>query len=256
MALTTVNTTMLNGAMNAQEENSPAFTGSPTAPTAPASDNSTLIATTAFVHNAIVTSEVSPTFSGTPTAPTAAALTNTNQVATTAYVNAAIVSLFGVLAANGVAFSHANQTRLIFQQNVAPTGWKRDATVFNDSALRLVSSGLTVGGSSGLSTLTVPSMSVTGTTDGHTLTIAEMPSHNHYISGRVVGGNAIQIPGGSAAGLENIYTDNTGGSGAHSHTMKAAATSQVGLGVKYTDVILATKDAYDLTGIGLGTNTY
>jgi hypothetical protein len=61
---------------------SPVFTGTPTAPTATVSTNSTQLATTAFVQN----NKVSPAFTGTPTAPTAAALTNTTQLATTAFV--------------------------------------------------------------------------------------------------------------------------------------------------------------------------
>lgn len=58
---------------------SPAFSGIPTAPTAPTGTATTQLATTAFVTN-------SPQFSGTPTAPTAAAGTNTAQIATTAFV--------------------------------------------------------------------------------------------------------------------------------------------------------------------------
>ena len=94
--------------------NSPALTGTPTAPTAGSGTNTTQIATTAFVTAALpdisgkaniasptFTGTVtiptgasiadyaplaSPTFTGTPAAPTAAADTNTTQVATTAYV--------------------------------------------------------------------------------------------------------------------------------------------------------------------------
>jgi hypothetical protein len=58
---------------------SPAFTGVPTAPTAPAATANTQIATTAFVTN-------SPQFAGTPTAPTAPAGTANLQIATTAFV--------------------------------------------------------------------------------------------------------------------------------------------------------------------------
>jgi hypothetical protein len=58
---------------------SPAFTGTPTAPTAAAGTATTQLATTAFVTN-------SPQFAGTPQAPTAAAGTNTAQLATTAFV--------------------------------------------------------------------------------------------------------------------------------------------------------------------------
>ena len=97
--------------------NSPAFTGTPTAPTPSAADNTTKIATTAWVNlqgyvtalTAPVTSVAgktgavtlvvgdvggaaplaSPTFTGIPAGPTAAPGTNTTQFATTAFVTAA-----------------------------------------------------------------------------------------------------------------------------------------------------------------------
>jgi hypothetical protein len=97
---------------------SPALTGTPTAPTAVKADDSTQIATTAFVksQNYITTADVagasavtsvagrtgdvtlavadvsgaaplaSPALTGTPTAPTAATVVNSTQVATTAFV--------------------------------------------------------------------------------------------------------------------------------------------------------------------------
>ena len=61
---------------------SPAFAGVPTAPTATVSASTTQIATTAFVQN----NKVSPAFTGIPTAPTAAYNTNSTQLATTAFV--------------------------------------------------------------------------------------------------------------------------------------------------------------------------
>lgn len=109
---------------------SPAFTGSPTAPTPPNGDNSTRLATTAFVQSSLsgagggdmlkATYDAnndgkvdlaedseklggvaaaayallnSPAFTGVPTAPTAAQGTNTTQLATTAFVQAAIAAL-------------------------------------------------------------------------------------------------------------------------------------------------------------------
>jgi hypothetical protein len=64
---------------------SPSFSGTVTAPTAAFGDNSTKVATTAFVMaNAAGLS--SPAFTGTPTAPTSADDTNTTQIATTAFV--------------------------------------------------------------------------------------------------------------------------------------------------------------------------
>jgi hypothetical protein len=70
---------------------SPAFTGTPTAPTASAATNSTQVATTAFVQ----AQKVSPAFTGVPTAPTAAEGTNGTQLATTAFVQTAVADATG-----------------------------------------------------------------------------------------------------------------------------------------------------------------
>ena len=80
-----VNVNQLNSKANIS---SPAFTGTPTAPTAAVGDSSTKIATTAFVATANNSKAniSSPAFTGTPTAPTAAVGTNTTQLATTAFV--------------------------------------------------------------------------------------------------------------------------------------------------------------------------
>jgi microcystin-dependent protein len=98
---------------------SPALTGTPTAPTAAAGTNTTQLANTAFVKTAVasavsglVTSVAgktgavtlavadisgaaplaSPALTGTPTAPTPAAGSNTMQIATTAFVTSAIAA--------------------------------------------------------------------------------------------------------------------------------------------------------------------
>lgn len=95
----------------------PAFTGTPTAPTPATSDNSTALATTAFVKAALSATGVttfngragavtltaaditgaggallaSPTFTGTPAAPTPTVGDNSTTLATTAFVAAALV---------------------------------------------------------------------------------------------------------------------------------------------------------------------
>ena len=61
------------------------ITGVPTGPTQSAGNNTTRLATTAFVQG----EKASPTFTGTPVAPTASAGTNTTQIATTAFVETA-----------------------------------------------------------------------------------------------------------------------------------------------------------------------
>ncbi|EEH8549839.1 phage tail protein [Salmonella enterica] len=83
-------------------KNSPTLTGIPKAPTPPAGNNTTQIATTAFVQ-AIATALntalalkaplASPGLTGTPTAPTAEQSTNNTQIATTAFVKSAIAAL-------------------------------------------------------------------------------------------------------------------------------------------------------------------
>ncbi|WP_249328076.1 phage tail protein [Cronobacter sakazakii] len=113
-------------------KDSPTFTGTPKAPTAAAGNNTTQLATTAFVQAALIAlvngapatldtlKEIaaainndpnfsttinnalalkaplaSPALTGTPTAPTAAQTVNNTQVATTAFVKAAIAGLVG-----------------------------------------------------------------------------------------------------------------------------------------------------------------
>ncbi|MDP2413450.1 hypothetical protein, partial [Daejeonella sp.] len=76
----------------------PTFTGTPTLPTGTiavtqtAANNTTAVATTAYVDAAdnLKANLASPALTGTPTAPTAAAATNTTQVATTEFVQTAI----------------------------------------------------------------------------------------------------------------------------------------------------------------------
>lgn len=65
---------------------SPTLTGTPLAPTASTSTNTTQIATTAFVQ----AQKVNTALTGTPTTPTAVVGTNTTQIASTAYVKAEI----------------------------------------------------------------------------------------------------------------------------------------------------------------------
>lgn len=76
---------------------SPALTGNPTAPTQASSDDSTKIATTAYVTAMTGGSGyaplTSPTFTGVPAAPTPASSVNTTQLATTAYVTTAVANL-------------------------------------------------------------------------------------------------------------------------------------------------------------------
>jgi hypothetical protein len=77
---------------------SPALTGTPTAPTAATSSNTTQIATTAFTKAALTAALAtyaplaSPTFTGVPTAPTPSTSDSSLKLATTAFVKNAIAA--------------------------------------------------------------------------------------------------------------------------------------------------------------------
>lgn len=72
---------------------SPALTGAPTAPTPSTADNSTNIATTAYVQAQAYAPLASPALTGAPTAPTQTAGNNTTRIATTAFVVASFLTI-------------------------------------------------------------------------------------------------------------------------------------------------------------------
>lgn len=97
---TNLYTPFLNGASILA---SPAFTGTPTAPTASGGTNTTQLATTAFVQSAIsgLATLASPALTGNPTAPTASPGDNDTSIATTAFVTAALAASGNKVRANG-----------------------------------------------------------------------------------------------------------------------------------------------------------
>lgn len=185
---------------------------------------------------------VSPTFTGVPLAPTASPGTNTTQIATTAFVTGAL---------GGQSF--ASGTVLIFGQTAAPTGWTKDTTNYNNSALRVVTGTASTGGSVDFTTAftsQTPAGSVSINTSGlsagaTTLTTPQIPSHTHSAANEGAGIPAGGSPGGASAVSGN--TGATGGGGSHTHSVSGSATGSftgtaINLAVKYVDVIRATKD--------------
>ena len=175
---------------------SPALTGTPTAPTASTATNTTQLATTAFAQAAIaagITAKAplaSPTLTGVPAAPTAASGTNTTQIATTAFVQ------------------DATPTAAVINALVYPVGSIYTATVATNPATSLgvgtweaFGAGRVLLGNGG-----GYSAGATGgaTTDSHTLTTSEIPSHTHA-SGWTLGGGD---------GSANVYATTNGGGGA------------------------------------------
>jgi len=167
-------------------------------------------------------------------------------------------------------------TRMLFNQTAAPTGWTKDTTAaLNDSALRIVTGAVASGGSLAFSAAFAAGRVVSGTTDGFaaggtvnsggngtsgatTLSVAQMPSHTHkeqhaYGGGGVAGVSGVWGSGSSTPSYN--YTIATGGNGSHTHTTPAhshsftgtahshtLASSSLAMNVKYTDLIIATKD--------------
>lgn len=69
-------------------------------------------------------------------------------------------------------------TTMLFQQTAAPTGWTKQTT-HNNKALRVVSGTASSGGSVAFTTAFSTSRTVSGSVANHTLTLSEIPSHNH-----------------------------------------------------------------------------
>jgi hypothetical protein len=129
---------------------------------------------------------------------------------------------------SGTVAGFASGTRLAFQQTSAPTGWTKDTTAgINDSMLRLVTGSASSGGSTAFSTWNAET-----STGAFTLSINEIPSHNHSYtapaSGTAAKNNTLFTSTTSAT------TGSTGGGGSHSHSLTRS--------LKYYDFIIASKD--------------
>lgn len=142
----------------------------------------------------------------------------------------------------GVA-AFAAGTLMLFQQTAAPTGWTKQTT-HNDKALRVVTGSAGSGGSSAFSTaMATPALS--GSTGAHTLSSAEIPSHQHALTNSAPGSTTMaQASANNRTTTRRDYTSEAngslphGGGGSHSHSMSGTAT----INVNYVDVIIAAKD--------------
>jgi len=95
-----------------------ALTGFPTAPTQTTGDNTTLIATDAFVQ---ATLAQSPALGGVPTAPTAPSGASSNQIATTAFVaqNAGFSGVYNNIGLRAINTTYTNTTNRPMFVNVS-----------------------------------------------------------------------------------------------------------------------------------------
>ena len=178
--------------------NSPAFTGNPTAPTPDSTDNSTKIATTAFIKSLLGSYAPlnSPAFTGNPTAPTQTAGNNSTRLATTAFVTTAISS------ANTIKPG----TILPFAGSSVPTGYLQCAI------------GTTWGAGDGSTTFNVPnfnnvylptsySLTVAIKGNGKTLGFTEGTSNGGLIVGKYM--NGVNSAGGTVI-HQLAYNTNVG----------------------------------------------
>ena len=116
-------------------------------------------------------------------------------------------------------------TLMLFQQTSAPTGWTKQTT-HDNAAIRIVSGSTSSGGTANFNTV----FSSSSTTDAHTLSVSEMPSHNHSLTGSGAFGGNITRSGGN----QSFSTGSAGGGGSHSHNLT--------MNIKFVDVIIASHD--------------
>lgn len=129
-------------------------------------------------------------------------------------------------------------TKMLFVQSAAPTGWTK-SLADNNKALRVVSGTAGTGGSVAFTTA-FSAQGVSGSTDAHVLTLAEIPSHAHsytapsgaYLTNNTGAYAVVAAGAGSTTGAQ-------GGGGGHSHTFTATS---INLAVEYVDVIIAVKN--------------
>lgn len=139
-------------------------------------------------------------------------------------------------------------TVMLFVQSTAPTGWTK-STAHNDKALRVVSGSVSSGGSLAFSTA-FASRGITGSVGSTTLSISQMPSHNHPQDTWTQGG------GGGEPGPDwysvNDYSGSVqygsyqgrsiasqGGGGSHNHSFTG---DSINMAVQYVDVIICSKN--------------
>ena len=143
--------------------------------------------------------------------------------------------------------SFPSGTRMMFQQSSAPTGWTKDTTDVHQRALRVTSGNVSSGGNTDFT-----DAFRNWTTNNHTLTTSQIPSHRHWVSRARRDDNnfsqwntntqefGLYSDAGSYSANDQNHsvgrnTAYSGGGGAHNHgTMNFA--------VRYLDVIICSKD--------------
>ena len=133
-------------------------------------------------------------------------------------------------------------TKMLFYQDVAPTGWTIENTL-NDK-LVFITKGSAAGGGPGGAVHSTGSWNISGfvttvTVHGHALTINQMPSHQHLLPRGDSGPYS-----GFAAGpaLYNTWSESTGGNEPHNHTATGSTTQNGAWRPAAYMCIICTKD--------------
>lgn len=142
-------------------------------------------------------------------------------------------------------------TVMLFAQTNAPTGWTKNTSTGNNTALRLVTGTASTGGSVAFTTAFASqtpsgSVSVSGSAGNTTLTTPQIPSHTHSMPLHAYSYGVNGVAFNNANRGAAINTGATGGGGSHSHPLSISSAtfsgSAINLAVSYVDVIRATKD--------------
>jgi len=166
-----------------------------------------------------------------------------------------------VLTSNGSTWTSAaaaafdSGTVMLFAQTTAPTGWTKNTSTGDNSALRVVTGNASTGGSVGFTTAfasqtptgSVSITAVSGSAGATTLSTPQIPSHTHTTNIRGGDGGSGSGPGNYQSGGP-FDTGATGGGGSHTHPFSFSSGSgtfagnAINLAVQYIDVIRASKN--------------
>lgn len=135
----------------------------------------------------------------------------------------------------------ASGTKMLFYQDAAPVGWTIQNTL--DDKIVYITKGSVAGGQTGGGVHSTGSWTISGLSGAsHTLTVNEIPSHQHFIAGNDDGGGstldnahacavswvatafADYVLCNSALAATLGLTSSTGGGAGHTHTVSSAGT--------------------------------
>jgi len=177
----------------------------------------------------------------------------------------AVLGSTSLTGCNSIPAFIAAGTVAIFRQSSAPSSWTKDTSNHNNKCLRCVTGTASSGGNVAFTTAfaskpvsgnvsTNVSTNVSVTVGGHTLSEAQLPSHDHSQGSSSVQQAQVQQINGPRSNTPYRAGGNTGNAGSnqsHSHPSPATGTSNatssfsgtaIDMEVQYVDVIQCSKD--------------